>query len=194
MSILRGLRGTAEVAPSVAELQAQEQRIANGMKAFAEAGDALAKIRDARLYREKYPSWPSYLNERWGMTQAQADRLMSAAQVVTEIAAAGLEPPQREYHARQLTGVPEGQRAEVWQEVRKSVSDPDSITAEQVDAIASKYRSAKTKKGRFRKPKAVKLSGKGWKLELSRKTADVDVAAVLREALAQWESRSRAAA
>lgn len=194
MSILRSLsRGAAEVAPMMAELQTQEQRIATGMKAFAEVGDALAKIREARLYREKYPSWVVYLEERWGMTQAQADRLMSAADVVAEIAAAGLEPPTREYHARQLTGVPEGQRAVVWQEVQESVADSDGITAEQVDAIAAKYRSKKTKKGRFRKPKAVKLVGKGWKLELSRKTTDVDVATALREALAQWEAKSRAA-
>lgn len=191
MSILRRLSQGAEVAPQSTELQVQEQRIAAGMKAFAEVGDALNKIRDSRLYREQYPSWVSYLEGRWNMTQPQAERLISAAAVVAEIAAAGLEPPEREYHARQLSQVPAGERAAVWQEVRDKVGTKN-ITAEQIDTIADKYRR-KNKRAKFKKPKVVKLAGKGWRLELSRKTADVDVEAALLEALSLYQAKSRAA-
>lgn len=190
MSILRRLSQGAEVVPIATELQVQEQRITAGIKAFADVGDALNKIRDSRLYREQYPSWLSYLQGRWNMTQPQADRLMSAAAVVAEIAAAGLEPPEREYHARQLTQVPPGQRAEVWKEVQETIGA--DVTAEQIDKIADKYRR-KSKRTKFNKPKIVKLAGKGWKLELSRKTAAVDVEAALREALALYQAKSRAA-
>ena len=190
MSILQRLAQGAK-APTPSELEIQEQRIAAGLKSYAEVGDALSKIRDSRLYREQYPSWTSYLESRWHMTQPQSERLIGAAAVVAEIVAAGLTPPDKEYHARQLTSVPQGQRAEAWAEVQETVGM--DVTAEQIDKIADKYR-AKRKRSKFHKPKVVKLAGKGWKLELSRKRADIDVEAALIDALAQYRAtKSRAA-
>lgn len=189
MSILQRLSQGAK-GPTPSELEKQEQRIAAGLKSYTEVGDALQKIRDSRLYREQYPSWSAYLESRWNMTQPQSERLIAAAAVVAEIIAAGLVPPEREYHARQLTSVPQGQRAAAWAEVQETIGT--DVTAEQIDKIADKYRR-KSKRTKFNKPKVVKLAGKGWKLELSRKRADVDVEAALQEALALYQAKSRAA-
>lgn len=44
--------------------------------AFWAAGKALQVIRDGRLYREKYPTFDDYLDDRWDMQRAYANKLI----------------------------------------------------------------------------------------------------------------------
>lgn len=46
--------------------------------AFWAAGKALQVIRDARLYRETYGTFEEYVEDRWDMRRAHADRLIRA--------------------------------------------------------------------------------------------------------------------
>lgn len=41
-----------------------------GLGTYAEVGDALAEIRDRRLYRGTHPSFEAYVRERWGVGTA----------------------------------------------------------------------------------------------------------------------------
>ena len=64
------------------DLQYREQIIQKGLKTFIEVGDALAFIRDNRLYRKDHDTFESYCRDRWGFSRVQAHRLMEASEVV----------------------------------------------------------------------------------------------------------------
>ena len=186
--------GTVETAQDVTrELANQEARIAAGLTAFQEVGDALLKIKEAKLYRQTYTTWESYLQSRWGMSDSQSMRLISASQICREIAASGVTPPQIESHARELRIVPEGERAKVWQEITTEMP-AEQLTAEQIaDKVAERVKR-KPKRARHKKPANVKLKGKGWKVTIERTTASVDVVAALQEAIDAYQAKPRRAA
>lgn len=181
----------AEVSVDVSrELASQEARIAAGLSAFVEVGDALLKIKEAKLYRQNYPSWETYLQNRWGMSDSQSTRLISASQICREIAGAGVTPPAIESHARELRSVPEGERAKVWAEITTEIP-VDELTAEQIaEHVSAKVRK-KPKRARHKKPANVKLRGKGWKITIERSTTSVDVVAALQEAIDQYQAKPR---
>jgi len=52
-----------------------------GLATFVEVGQALMKIRDARLYRETHETFESYCRERWGWSRRHANRTIQAAEV-----------------------------------------------------------------------------------------------------------------
>ena len=186
--------GTVETAQDVTrELANQEARIAAGLTAFQEVGDALLKIKEAKLYRQTYTTWESYLQSRWGMSDSQSMRLISASQICREIAASGVTPPQIESHARELRIVPEGERAKVWQEITTEIP-AEQLTAEQIaDKVAERVKR-KPKRARHKKPANVKLKGKGWKVTIERTTASVDVVVALQEAIDAYQAKPRRAA
>lgn len=55
-------------------------------EAFYKVGLALQDIRDQRLYRKKYKSFKEYCKQELGFSRAQGNRLITAAQVITEMA------------------------------------------------------------------------------------------------------------
>jgi hypothetical protein len=61
------------------DLLALEAVVCKGQKAFLEVGEALAEIRDRRLYRVKFSSFDEYLDRQWGMSRSKACRLISAS-------------------------------------------------------------------------------------------------------------------
>lgn len=71
-----------------ADLAACEAAIDGLRLAFWAAGKALQVVRDARLYREQYPTFDAYCVDRWELQRAYADRLIRAwplAEVLTPI-------------------------------------------------------------------------------------------------------------
>jgi hypothetical protein len=95
-----------------------EQKIATGLQTFVEVGNALATIRDNRLYRADHETFEAYCQERWNIKRSYAYSLMSAADVVSAIADTGLPAPANEGQARELARVPEPERSDVWREVQ----------------------------------------------------------------------------
>lgn len=61
-------------------LHQYETVIEHGLTTFVEVGEALAAIRDARLYRAEYATFEDYCQERWSMGRRRADQLIGAAQ------------------------------------------------------------------------------------------------------------------
>lgn len=106
-----------------------EAVIERGLKTFVEVGQALMRIRDERLYRQRgYSDFDTYCRERWGWGKAYANHQVRAAQVATIVAT----PPSNEAQARELTpllGRPD-ELADTWQQLREEHGD--KVTAQKV--------------------------------------------------------------
>jgi hypothetical protein len=72
-----------------ADLEVCEAAVDNLRAAFAAAGQALQVIRDARLYRERYGTFESYLAKRWDMSLSQAYRLIAAWPLAAQLSPIG---------------------------------------------------------------------------------------------------------
>lgn len=101
----------ALVPAEAAQLAELESVIERGAMMFVEVGGALAKIRDAGLYRP-HQTFEDYCRERWGFTDRRARYLIDAAEIGTMV------PVKNERQARELAPLrnePEAAR-EAWAE------------------------------------------------------------------------------
>lgn len=122
-------------APEADLLAFCERKIAAGFSTFCEVGDALLKIRDARLYRASHASFEAYCREKLGMTRRRADQLIEASAVVIGLASENnCSQLVTESQARELAKVPEQARAEVLKEAAQS----GPVTAKAIKAAAEK--------------------------------------------------------
>ncbi len=81
-----------------------ETIIARGIRTFIDVGTALMAIRNARLYRERYPTFEVYLQARWPeLSSRRAYQLMEAAVVVQNLNP-GSQIPAGERFVRPLAG------------------------------------------------------------------------------------------
>lgn len=101
-----------------------EQRIERGLKTFIDVGQALAEIRDSRLYKGTHATFEDYCQQRWGFSRQRAQQFTAAAELATTIVDTGLPSPTNEGQARALAAVPDEDRADVWREVVESGSKP----------------------------------------------------------------------
>lgn len=96
---------TAVATLTVAEadlLAEAEAVIERGIKTFIEVGEALASVRDNRLYRADFATFEDYCRERWGFSRQRALQLIDASEVATTIVVTGLPAPANEAQAREL--------------------------------------------------------------------------------------------
>ncbi|MCK5097442.1 MAG: hypothetical protein KAR45_05030 [Desulfobacteraceae bacterium] len=63
-------------------LQECEQVIKKGFNTFIEVGEALAEIRDNRLYRETHKEFKKYFKDVWDLSESYAYRQIDGAQTV----------------------------------------------------------------------------------------------------------------
>jgi two-component system response regulator NreC len=106
----RHLRMLAEEPDSSTDLKAAEtdrlveleQAVDRGLQTFVEVGQALAEIRERRLYRANHDTFERYCRERWGFTRQRARQFIDAAAVTTVVVKAGLPAPTNEAQARAL--------------------------------------------------------------------------------------------
>jgi hypothetical protein len=87
------------------ELAECEQTIAHGLRSFADVGNALAHVRDVRLYRETHATFEAYLDERWGMKRQRGYQLIDAADVVERVSKVFDTTPTSDSVARELVPV-----------------------------------------------------------------------------------------
>lgn len=122
--------------PELVRLKECESRIENGVQAMIDAGNALAEIRDSRLYREQYGTFEAYVKERWGQSRAHAYRIIHAAGIVSGLSPMGDITPTNERQARALEKIKwEWLRAVVWQAAIDRAGD--SPTASDIDGVVS---------------------------------------------------------
>lgn len=121
-----------------------EERIERGMKTFIEVGQALAAIRDSRLYRGTHGTFEDYAVSRWNLSRAHAYRMIAAAEVVSPIGDTELPMPANEGQARELAKVPEPERADIWREtVERTEGKPTAAAVAETAKRAAEQRDAR---------------------------------------------------
>jgi hypothetical protein len=114
------------------ELAECEAVIQRGLATFIEVGSALLKIRDDRLYREKFATFEHYCRERWKMTDRRARQLCAAAEIAGNIGTGTTVPkPDSESQARPLSRLASDQQRDAWKKATEEYGQP---TAAQVKA------------------------------------------------------------
>lgn len=122
-------------------LTSYEAVIQQGLESFVEVGNALAAIRDRKLYRP-HQTFDEYCEQRWSLKRSHVYRLIDAAEIVCDVSPIG-DIPKTESQARPLAQIKDReQRAEVWQTVVESApKDEDGepkITAKHVEQVVAK--------------------------------------------------------
>lgn len=87
-------------------LEELEEVIGRGLETFVEVGDALAQVRDGKLYLEHAETFEAYCSERWGLSRPRAYELIHASEVTKAVSAIADTPaPTNEAQARALRPV-----------------------------------------------------------------------------------------
>lgn len=123
-----------------AELLDLEHTIEHGLDSFLAVGDALAAIRDGRLYRATHRNFATYLADRWPEigSRRSADRLISAAEVDRDLQRIGLRVA-NEAQARELSPLaPDERRAVMLQAIEASPDGKPTAAAIKRAAVAVK--------------------------------------------------------
>jgi len=93
-----------------------ELTIRNDLINFLKVGEALAQVRDLRLYRQDYLTFGAYTSQRWGFGRAHAYRLMQVSQVAKALDPCSDDsPPTHETQLRPLIGLEPQKAKEVWE-------------------------------------------------------------------------------
>lgn len=128
-----------------ATLRGCEGVIERGKKAFFEVGNALATIKDDRLYRETYDTFDEYCSAKWGFKRTYAHYLIESAGVVERVHNCEQKPPilpTAESQVRPLAKLPKDEQAEAWEEAVDS-ADGKQPTAKQVKEVVEKRKAPK---------------------------------------------------
>lgn len=166
-----GTMTTAEPSSIAASrsLEECEAVVERGQHTFIEVGQALAEIRDARLYLGSHPSFEGYLKSRWGMGRSWAYSLIDASSVASSIQSqSGVRSSghgksqgvRSNGHfldatkAAKLAKVPEEKRLEVWGSVvEEAEKSGEPVTVAKVKAAVDKVVPPKPKPPKVEKPK-----------------------------------------
>jgi phage N-6-adenine-methyltransferase len=140
------------------ELRELEVRIERGFGAFVDVGDALIKIRDARLYRDTHPTFEDYCRERWGMSRFYAHRLIAGAEATGNLLPIG-NTPRTESQVRPLVGLEPEQQREAWQRAVETAPE-GKVTAAHVE------RAVREVTGATVGLKTCDICGKSWAADL----------------------------
>lgn len=76
----------------VQRLHNLEATVRDGLRDFQRTGQALSEIRDNELFRATHDTFEAYLEERWGFTPSQADRIIEANEVTKVLEPLGIAP------------------------------------------------------------------------------------------------------
>lgn len=118
--------------PERRSLAHNESIIARGQKTFVEVGNALAAIRDGKLYRADFATFSAYCEARWNFKRNYANKLIASAAIVPELGT-NVPTPSSEAVAREVARVPAEKRAEVWEQaVERGKGKPTAATVRKV--------------------------------------------------------------
>ena len=115
-----------------ADLVRLERTIKAGLDTFLEVGNALAEIRDRKLYRVEHKTFEDYCRKRWNFSANYARRLMFAAEIVEMVPIGTKSLITTESQARELSKVAPERRAEVVAAAAKSTNG--NLTANAIRA------------------------------------------------------------
>jgi hypothetical protein len=98
------------------EFYACEAVLETASSNFVQAGLAFGRIRDGDLYLcgGEYKSFDTYCRQKWQYGRDYVDRLISAAQVFTQLLTNGQQKPEHERQIRPLVGLAPDQVQLAW--------------------------------------------------------------------------------
>ena len=178
---------TAQVTAEVSRLTQLEKQIALGLAHFHQCGLALVEIRDKKLFAPKWASFEEYLEQRWRISREHGHRLIQAAAVCANLRGLGALPA-NEAQARVLAKLEPSEQREVWQAAQASLPI-GNVTAEKLEEVADKLVPNRVKKSRRKQPKKIVIKGKGWKVTLERRVAELDPVVCLHDAVGQLAAK-----
>ena len=145
-------------------LIALEVIIEKGKKTFIEVGEALAEIRDFKLYRIEHKTFEDYCVKKWNFTRMHASRLIAGAEVCNQLVTVGAQAlPETESQARPLAQLPTPEKkAEAFTKAVQA-SPTGKPTAKEITKAVQEV------KGKTSKPKKAKASAN--KKEKNKPTA-----------------------
>jgi hypothetical protein len=117
------------------ELDRCEAMVANGLTSFVTVGNALAQIRDLRLYREEFGTFEDYCRERWDLSRAHAYRLVDAAGVAANLSPIG-DMPTSESQVRLLARLEPEQQREAWARAVSTAPNGNPTGARVAEVVA----------------------------------------------------------
>ena len=151
-------------------LSEHEATIARGSKTFIEVGNALAAIRDGKLYRRDYKTFEAYCRERWEFSRIRAHQLIASAIIADNLLTTVNNAPTSERQIRPLTTVDPAEVGDVWQEVIDRAEKDDEgrpkITAKHVEETVKLWKAADEKyvAEEDKKPKPFDFDGESNRL------------------------------
>ena len=119
------------------KLEEYETVIERGLNTFVDVGNALAQIRDGKLYRQTHSTFEEYCQQRWNLERRQAYRLMDAASVVSNVSNWTQIPPAVESQARPLTRLEPEEQIAAWQEAVETAPN-GKVTAAHVAEVVER--------------------------------------------------------
>jgi len=127
------------------EFRKCEAVIEKKWQTFVELGQALARIRDGRLYRDQYASFEAYCRQRWAYGRHYANHLIAAAEVVAHLVTIVTTAPHHESQVRPLLGLTKDQAVTAWQAAVESAKG-GPVTAQLVKAAAVRFKPPSLKR------------------------------------------------
>jgi hypothetical protein len=103
-----------------------EQIIQENFRGFVAVGQALAEIRDSRLYRVDYPTFEDYCRDLWEVSHQRASQLIAAKTVIDNLATIVAKQddgstieilPANEAQARELARLQPEEQVRVWSDL-----------------------------------------------------------------------------
>jgi len=131
-----------------------EAIIADNFRGFVAVGQALAEIREQRLYRESYTTFDDYCRELWDMARQYADRLVASAKVIENLTPIGVKTehdiipilPSNEAQARELAKLAPEEQVQVWQDLISQTKEGNKITAKAIKNAVTEFKGGKVEK------------------------------------------------
>jgi hypothetical protein len=129
-----------------------ERIIERGKQTFVEVGNALAEIRDSRVYRVSHRTFEDYCKERWGWSRQSAYQFITASEVVANVRLGGQDnsEPASERQARPLAKLPAEQQPAAWEKaVEKAAVEGKPVAARHVEEAVAEVLPPTPKKERL---------------------------------------------
>ena len=124
---------------ALSQLTDHEATIERGLKTFVDVGNALAAIRDGKLYKADHATFEDYCKVRWGWTRQHAYYLIDTSSAAVRVSEISDTAPSNAGQAMPLTKLPPAEQAEVWEEVvEEAEATGEKITAKKVEQVVAK--------------------------------------------------------
>lgn len=107
-----------------------EAKIEQGLQTFVEVGQALAEIRDSRLYRESHSTFEDYCRDRWNLDRTRAYDIINAAETTVAVSEISDITPVNEGQAKALRGLDTPVAAKVMTDAHESTNG--NVTAKAI--------------------------------------------------------------